>query len=107
MKLNVKSNCTLFSATRFLAVLNSNHTIVLTNIFDAKDKVLPVRDNESQHEGVRKKLGNKWKLKDSVMSRPFYPKGKIPRYTLDRRLSGPQRRSGHCEEEKYLALPAM
>jgi hypothetical protein len=31
----------------------------------------------------------------SFTSRPLYPQGNSPWYTLDRRLSGPQRRSGH------------
>jgi hypothetical protein len=31
------------------------------------------------------------------------PPGKDPRYTLDRRLGGPQSRSGCCGEEKHLA----
>jgi hypothetical protein len=38
--------------------------------------------------------------------RPLHPRGKSPpRYPLDRRLGGPQKRSGlsrHCEEEKIL-----
>jgi hypothetical protein len=32
------------------------------------------------------------------------PPGKVPRYPLDRRLGGPQSRSGRCGEEKNLAL---
>jgi hypothetical protein len=33
---------------------------------------------------------------------PLYPRGKIPRYPLDRRLSGPQSQSGRCGEETIL-----
>jgi hypothetical protein len=33
---------------------------------------------------------------------PSYPRGKSPRYTLDRRYSGPQNRSGRRGEEKIL-----
>jgi hypothetical protein len=31
------------------------------------------------------------------------PPEKSPRYSLDRRLGGPQNRPGHCGEEKHLA----
>jgi hypothetical protein len=34
--------------------------------------------------------------------RPLYPRGKSPRYPLDRRLDGPQSRSGRFGEEKIL-----
>jgi hypothetical protein len=34
--------------------------------------------------------------------RPHYPRGKSPRYPLDRRLGGPQSRSGRFGEEKIL-----
>jgi hypothetical protein len=37
----------------------------------------------------------------------LYPGRKIPRYPLDRRLSGIQSWSGHCREEKKLTLPGM
>jgi hypothetical protein len=33
-------------------------------------------------------------------ARPLYPQGKSPRYPFDRRLSGPQSRSGRGSEEK-------
>jgi hypothetical protein len=33
----------------------------------------------------------------------LYPRGKSPRYSLDRRLGWPQSRSGHYREEKNLA----
>jgi hypothetical protein len=33
---------------------------------------------------------------------PLYQRGKSPRYSLDRRLGGSQRRSGRCGEEKSL-----
>jgi hypothetical protein len=36
----------------------------------------------------------------SFTSRPLYPQGKSPWYPLDRRLGGPQSRSGHGGEEK-------
>jgi hypothetical protein len=37
--------------------------------------------------------------------RPLYPSAKSPRYPLDRRLGGPQRRSGHDFEEKNSQPP--
>jgi hypothetical protein len=41
----------------------------------------------------------------SFTPRPIYPQGKIPLYPLDRRLSGPQSRSGHGGEEKSSQPP--
>jgi hypothetical protein len=38
----------------------------------------------------------------SFTPQPLYPQGKSPRYLLDRRLSGPQSRSGRLGEEKIL-----
>jgi hypothetical protein len=35
----------------------------------------------------------------SFTPRPLYPQEISPRYPLDRRLGGPQRRSGSCEEK--------
>jgi hypothetical protein len=39
-------------------------------------------------------LGTRWKWVVSFTPRPLYPKGKSPWYPLDRRLGGPQSRSG-------------
>jgi hypothetical protein len=38
----------------------------------------------------------------SFTPRPFYPEGKSPWYPLDRRLGGPQSRSGHGGVEENL-----
>jgi hypothetical protein len=46
-------------------------------------------------------------LSGSFTPWPIYSLGSRPRYKLDRRLCGPQSRSGHCEEEKNLALPGI
>jgi hypothetical protein len=37
----------------------------------------------------------------SFTPRPLYPRGKSPRYPLDRRLGGPQSRSGRGGEKKH------
>jgi hypothetical protein len=37
-----------------------------------------------------------------LQARPLYPRGKRPRYPLDRRLGGPQSQSGPRGEEKIL-----
>jgi hypothetical protein len=47
-------------------------------------------------------LGTGWKCVVSFTPQPFYTRGKSPRYPLDRRLGGPQRRSARCAEEKIL-----
>jgi hypothetical protein len=43
--------------------------------------------------------GGEW---PSFTPRPLYPRGKSPRYPLDRRLGGPQSRSGCCGVERNL-----
>jgi hypothetical protein len=42
-------------------------------------------------------LGSSWRWVVSFTPWPLYPRGKSPRYLLDRRLGGPQSRSGHGE----------
>jgi hypothetical protein len=46
-------------------------------------------------------LGTSWRRVVSFMHRPLYPRGKNPWYSLDRKLVGPQSRSGHIGEEKH------
>jgi hypothetical protein len=61
-----------------------------------------------RHEGVlrsgciapRSDLGTRWRWGVSLTPRPLYPQGKSPWYLLDRRLGGPQSRSGRGGEEK-------
>jgi hypothetical protein len=52
-------------------------------------------------------LGTRWRWVVSFTPQPLYPQGKtLPRYPLDRRLSGPQSLSGvGGEEENPQALP--
>jgi hypothetical protein len=38
---------------------------------------------------------------------PLYPRERVPRYSLDRRLGGPHSRSGRCSENKNLPLPGI
>jgi hypothetical protein len=45
-------------------------------------------------------LGTRWRWVVSFTPWPLYPQGKSPPYPLDRRLSGPQSRSGHGAEVK-------
>jgi hypothetical protein len=45
-------------------------------------------------------LGIRWRWVVSFTSRLLYPQGKSRRYSLDRRLRGPQSRSGGGGEEK-------
>jgi hypothetical protein len=47
-------------------------------------------------------LSIRWRWVFSFTPRPLYPRGKRPRYPLDRRLAGPQSRSERCVAEKYL-----
>jgi hypothetical protein len=48
-------------------------------------------------------LGISWRLVVTFTPRPLYPRTKSPWYPLDRRLGGPQNRSGRLGEEKNLA----
>jgi hypothetical protein len=49
-------------------------------------------------------LVTRWRGVVSFTPLPLYPRGKSPRYPLDRRQSGPQSRSGRRGEQKNLAL---
>jgi hypothetical protein len=51
-------------------------------------------------------LGTSWRWAVRITTRPLCPRGKSPRYPLDRRLGEPQSRSGRCCEEKILYLSA-
>jgi hypothetical protein len=53
-------------------------------------------------------LGARWRLVVSFTPRPLYPQGKSTCYPLDRRLGGPQSRSGRGGEKKNSQpLPAV
>jgi hypothetical protein len=53
-------------------------------------------------------LGTSWRWLVRFTSRSLYPRGKSPRYPLDRRLGGPQSRSGHdVEKRKFFTLPGL
>jgi len=45
-------------------------------------------------------LGTRWRWVVSFTPRPLYPRGKIPCYPFNRRLGGPQSRSGSGGEDK-------
>jgi hypothetical protein len=52
-------------------------------------------------------LGTSWRSVVSFTPLLLYPRGKSPQYPLDRRLGGPQYRSGRRGGEKNLALPGI
>jgi hypothetical protein len=53
-------------------------------------------------------LYTRWKWMVSFTPRPLYPWKKSPLYPLDRRLGGPQSRSGRCGAERnVLPLPGI
>jgi hypothetical protein len=60
------------------------------------------RMGEWMHRSTFLDLGISWRWVVRFTQRPLYPQGKSPRYRLDRRLGGPQSRSGRCGEEKIL-----
>jgi hypothetical protein len=45
-------------------------------------------------------LGTRWRRVVRFTPRPLYPQGKTPWYPVDKRLGGPQIRSGRGGEEK-------
>jgi hypothetical protein len=55
---------------------------------------------EWRHSYTILDLGTRWRWVVSFTRRPLYPRGKSPRYSLDRRLGGPQSRSERYGEEK-------
>jgi hypothetical protein len=74
-------------------------------------KVVPVLNWAVRHESVWRSgcigphflhLGTSWRWVVSFTPLPLYPQGKSPQYLLDRRLGGPQSRSGWRGEEKIL-----
>jgi hypothetical protein len=53
-------------------------------------------------------LGTKWRWVVSFTPRPLYSQEKSPWYPLDKKLDGPQSRSGSSGEEKnYQPLPGL
>jgi hypothetical protein len=52
-------------------------------------------------------LGTRWRWVVSFTPRPLYPQGNSPCYLLDRRLSGPQNRSGRGEEKNSQPPPGI
>jgi hypothetical protein len=50
-------------------------------------------------------LGTRWRRAVNFTPRPLYPQGKSPSCPLDRRLGGPQSRSGRGGEEKNSQPP--
>jgi hypothetical protein len=53
-------------------------------------------------------LGTRWRCVVSFTTWPLYPRRKSSRYPLNRRVGGPQSRSGRSgEEKKYLSLPGI
>jgi hypothetical protein len=52
-------------------------------------------------------LETRWRRVVSFMALPFYPRGNIPKYPVDRRPGRFQSRSGRCGIEKNLPLPGI
>jgi hypothetical protein len=69
-----------------------------------------------RHEGVWRSgcihprfldLGTSWRWVVSFTPWSLYPRGKSPRYPLDRRLGGPQSRPGQYREETIFTIPRL
>jgi hypothetical protein len=61
----------------------------------------------TKHDAV-KTYGGVWRWLVRLTPRQLYPRRRSPRYTLDKRLRGPQNRSGRLGDEKmfYPVLPS-
>jgi hypothetical protein len=55
---------------------------------------------EWRYSSTHSDLDIRWRWVVIFTPRPLYPQGKVPWYPLDRRLGGPQSRSGGGDEEK-------
>jgi hypothetical protein len=60
------------------------------------------RMGEWRYSSTIADLSTRWRWVASLTARLLYPWGNRFRYPLDRRLGGPQSRSGRCGEEKIL-----
>jgi hypothetical protein len=88
-------------------------TLSFSFLIGSKGKVVPVLTNQVlRHEDVWGSgcidprildLGTSWRWVVSFTHRPLYLRGKSPLYPLDRRLDGPQSRSGRRGEDTNLA----
>jgi hypothetical protein len=52
-------------------------------------------------------LGTRWRWVVKFTPRPLYPRKYSPRYKFDRKLGGPQSRSGRCGEEENVTPPGI
>jgi hypothetical protein len=60
------------------------------------------RMGEWKYTSTNLELGNIWWWVVSFKARPLYPRGRSPRYPLNKTMDGPQIWSGRRREEKYL-----
>jgi len=63
----------------------------------------PRREHVLGSEGVAPRipnLGTRWRSVVSLTPRPLYSRGKSPRHPLDRKMGGPQSRSGEWRWDK-------
>jgi hypothetical protein len=85
--------------------------VLIFYLAKGKGKVVPVLFLTERHSmkaywgsgGIAPRilyLGTRWRWAVSFTPRPLYPQGKSPWCPLDRRLGGPQSRSGCGSEEK-------
>jgi hypothetical protein len=103
--------------------INTNSAIITASAIKRREKihihtlikinVVPVLNYALHHEGIWRRgyidpyfldLGPTWRWMVSFTPRPLYPREKNSRYPLDRRLGGPQNRSGRHGEVKILAF---
>jgi hypothetical protein len=90
--------------TRVQTLLASVDDIPLGNLRPCgKGKVFPDAWGSGCIDPSFLDLGTSWKLVFSFTPEPLYPRGKSFLYPLNRRLGGPQSRSGRHAEEKILA----
>jgi hypothetical protein len=87
--------------------LKPNCSQIINNNNNKKLNTMPWRYmREWSYSSTILDLGISWRWMVSFTPRPLNPWGKSHRYLLDRRLGGPQSRSGLSEEQKNLARAA-
>jgi hypothetical protein len=60
---------------------------------------------EWRYSSIILNLGTRWMRVATFTPLPFKPQGNGPRYPMDRRLGGPQSRTGRCDDEKNALFP--
>jgi len=93
------------SRTFILYVLIAQHLKVKLSLFLTEHHAMKTYWESGGRDPRILNVGTRRRKVFSFTSRPPYPRGNNPRYPLDRRLDGPQSRSGRGDEKKSHHCP--